>query len=210
MSVLDKIAYLQGRKDETPNQELAKELIATNNVAGIREIAENMFNSDKNIQSDCMKVLYEAGYIKPDMIAEYVGAFIELLRSRNNRLVWGAMLALSTIAAITADEIYNNLEIVFRVMKEGSVIAVDNAIKVLAAVASQNDEYNAKIFPYLLDHLRNCRPKEVGQHAESIFQAVDQKNQDNFIKVLRARESSLASAQVTRINKLYKRLQVNH
>lgn len=208
MSVLERIAYLQDRKDEVPNQELAKELVETNNVDGIREIAENMFNSDKNIQSDCIKVMYEAGYIKPDMIAEYVGDFIELLRSRNNRLVWGAMLALSTIAAIKADEIFNNLEIVLRIMKEGSVIAVDNAIKVLAAVASQNDEYNKKIFPFLSDHLRTCRPKEVGQHAESTFQAVNQRNQDEFIKVLRARESSLTRAQLARINKLYKKLHV--
>ena len=209
MSVLEKIAYMQNRKDEVPNQELAKDLVETNNVDGIREIAENMFNSDKNIQSDCIKVMYEAGYIKPDMIAEYVGDFIELLRSRNNRLVWGAMLALSTIAAIKADEIFKNLEIVLRIMKEGSVIAVDNAIKVLAAVASQNDKYNKKIFPFLLEHLSKCRPKEVGQHAESTFQAVNQKNRDEFIRVLRERESSLTSAQLNRINKLYKKLHVN-
>ncbi len=209
MSILEKIAYLQDRKDEVPNQELAKELVETNNVEGIREIAENLFNSDKNIQSDCIKVLYEAGYLKPDMIAEYVGDFIKLLRSRNNRLVWGAMLALSTIAAIKADEIYKKLEIVLRMMNEGSVIAVDNAIKVLATVATQKDEYNRKIFPYLLGHLSNCRPKEVGQHAESTFPAVNQTNQDEFIKVLRERESSLTSAQLARINKLYKKLGVN-
>lgn len=39
LSVLKKIAYLQDKKDEAPNQELAKELIETNNVDGIREIA---------------------------------------------------------------------------------------------------------------------------------------------------------------------------
>jgi hypothetical protein len=210
MSVLERIAYLQDRKDEVPNQELAKELVETNNADGIREIAENLFNSDKNIQNDCIKVLYEAGYIKPEMIAEFVGDFIKILRSRNNRLVWGAMLALTTIATIKADEIYKNLEIILKIMKEGSVIAVDNAIKVLAAVASQNDEYNKKIFPFLLDHLSKCRPKEVAQHAESTFQAVNQKNQDEFIKALRARESSLTSFQLNRINKLYKKLHVNH
>ena len=209
MSAIDKIACLQGRKDESPNQDLAKELVETNDVEGIREIAENMFSSDKNIQSDCIKVLYEAGYIKPDMIAEYVGDFTKLLRIRNNRLVWGAMLALSTIATIKADEIYENLEIVLRIMKEGSVIAVDNAVKVLAAVAAQNDEYNKKIFPLLLDHLRECRPKEVAQHAESTFQAVNQSNQDDFVRVLRERESVLTSAQLTRIKKLYKKLHVN-
>lgn len=108
-----------------------------------------------------------------------------------------------------ADEIYKNLEIVLRIMKDGSVIAVDNAVKVLAAVASKNDEYNKKTFPFLLEHLSECRPKEVGQHAESTFLAVNQKNRDGFIKVLRARQSSLTSAQLTRINKLYKRLQAN-
>ena len=118
-------------------------------------------------------------------------------------------MALSTIATIKADEIYENLEIVLRIMKEGSVIAVDNAVKVLAAVAAQNDEYNKKIFPLLLDHLRECRPKEVAQHAESTFQAVDQSNQDEFVRVLRERESVLKSAQLTRIKKLYKKLHVN-
>jgi hypothetical protein len=206
MSVLERIAYLQGRKDEVPNQELAKELVETNNADGIREIAENIFNRDKNIQSDCIKVIYEVGYIQPDMIAEYVGDFIKLLRSGNNRLVWGSMIALATIAAIKADEIYENLEIVLRIMEEGSVIAVDNAIKVLAAVASQNDKYSKKIFPLLLDHLSKCRPKEVAQHAESTFQAVNQNNRDEFIKVLRERESCLTSSQISRINKLYKKL----
>jgi len=46
-------------------------------------------------------------------------------------------------------------------MKEGSVIAVDNAIKVLAAVASQNNEYNKKIFPFLLDNLSKFRQKKL-------------------------------------------------
>ena len=35
MSVLERIAYMQERKDEVPNKELAKELVETNNVDGI-------------------------------------------------------------------------------------------------------------------------------------------------------------------------------
>ena len=52
MSVLDRIAYLQGRRDEVPNQELARELVKTNDSAGIKEIAENLFNQDDNIRND--------------------------------------------------------------------------------------------------------------------------------------------------------------
>lgn len=72
MSVLDRIAYLQGRRDEVPNQELAGDLVKTNDVAGIKEIAGNLFNSDDNIRNDCIKVLYEVGYIKPELISPYV------------------------------------------------------------------------------------------------------------------------------------------
>lgn len=208
MSVLAKIACLQGRKDELPNQELARILVETNNVDGIREIVANLDNADTNIQSDCIKVLYEAGYIKPDMIADYVVDFIKLLGNRNNRLVWGAMLSLSTIATIKADEIYKHLETILRISKEGSVIAVDNAIKVLAAVAAKNDEYNEAIFPFLIENLSKCRPKEVGQHAESTLQAVNLKNQDDFFKVLRLRENSLTKTQRTRINKLCRKFRL--
>jgi len=208
MSVLEKIAYLQNRRDEVPNQELAKELVQAKNTDGLKEIAGNLSNKNENIQSDCIKVLYEAGYIEPEMIADYTNDFLRLLRSRNNRLVWGAMLALSTIAGIRADEIYENLDAILKIMQEGSVIAVDNAVKVLAAIAAQKDDYNKKIFPELLEHLGKCRPKEVGQHAESTFSAVNDENRDEFIKVLEKREDSLTSAQLTRIKKLYKKLGV--
>lgn len=207
MSVLDRIAYLQGRRDEVPNQELAGELVKANDTVGVKEIAENLFSRDENIRNDCIKVLYEVGYSKPEMISDYTGDFIRLLKGRNNRMVWGAMLALSTIATLRADEIYRHLEILLKIMEEGSVIAVDNAVKVLAAVASASDEYNKEIFPHLLKHLSKCRPKEVGQHAESTFVAVTQGNCNDFINTLRQREDSLTSAQLSRIRKLYKKLE---
>ena len=42
MSVIDKLAYSLGRRDEVPNQELARDLAAKRDKAGIREIAENL------------------------------------------------------------------------------------------------------------------------------------------------------------------------
>jgi len=68
MLVLNRIACLQGVRNEIPNQVLAKDLAVTKNTAGIREIAENLFNRDKNIQNDCIKVLYAVGYINPELI----------------------------------------------------------------------------------------------------------------------------------------------
>ena len=207
MSILKKLACMQNCRDEVPNQELAKELAAQSDRKGIREIAENLWSKDKNIPNDCIKVLYEIGYLKPALIGDYVSDFIKLLSSRNNRLVWGGMIALSTVAAIRPKEIYDDLEKVTKAIANGSVITIDNGIKVLARVAAAREEYSQEIFPYLMEHLERCRPKEVAQHAESILCAVNAKNKKTFIGVLTKRQSALSSAQAARVKEILKPLQ---
>ncbi len=81
MSVLNRLASSLNRRDEVPNQELARELASRKDKTGIREIAENLWNKNKDIQADCIKVLYEIGYIEPGLIAGYVEDFVKLLKS---------------------------------------------------------------------------------------------------------------------------------
>jgi hypothetical protein len=203
MSVLARIAHLQNRRDEVPNQELARDLAAQKDQMGIREIAENLWNKDKNIQADCVKVLYEIGYLDPALVAAYAEDFLKLLRSRNNRMVWGGMTALSTIAERKADFIQAHLKEILKAMDTGSVITVDNAVKTLALAASK-DACRPSIFPRLLDHLRTCRPKDVPQHAEKSLPAVDSGNKEDFIAVLEKRIEDLSGSQITRVKKVIK------
>ena len=204
MSVLNRIAYFQERRDEVPNQELARELAESKDTAGIREIAENLWNEDRNVANDCIKVLYEIGYLAPELIADYVGDFLKFMKSRNNRMVWGAMLALSTIAALKADEIYPRVGEIEQVMETGSVITIDNGVKILAIVASKNETYRTEIFPYLLNHLATCRPKDVPQHSEKTLAAVDATNKGEFIAVLEKCMVDLQGVQVARVKKVIK------
>jgi len=97
------------------------------------------------------------------------------------------MIALSTIADMRAEAIFPHFEEIRQVMESGSVITMDNGVKTLALVASQKDEYRKAIFPYLLDHLKTCRPKEVPQHAEKTLPAVTTGNKSDFIRVLEKR-----------------------
>ena len=204
MSVLNRIAHFQNRRDEVPNQELARDLVEQKDREGIREIAENLRNKDKHIQADCVKVLYEIGYLDPSLIADYVDDYIKLLRSRNNRLVWGGMIALSTVATLKADVIFEHLQEVYRAIELGSVITVDGGVLTLAGVASAREEYRQAIFPFLLDHLRTCRPKDVPQHSEKSLPAVDISNKEDFIAVLEKRMDNLSGAQITRVKKVIK------
>jgi len=202
MKVIEKLASMQGRKDDIPNQELAREIAQNQDEEAIRVIVQNLENKDKNIQSDCIKVLYEIGYINPQLIQQYVDEFLMLIDSKNNRLVWGGMIALSTIATLKSDRIFEAIDKIYHAIKNGSVITVDNGIKTLARIASVKEEYNREIFPFLIKHLKTCRPKDIPQHAEFISVAVTNHNKSEFLKVLEQRKEILKPSQLKRVNKV--------
>lgn len=87
-------------------------------------------------------------------------------------------------------------------MENGSVITVDNGVRVLARIAADNEEYSRSVFPHLIAHLGGCRPKWVGQHAESVFAAVNVSNRGAYIAVLEKRMDDLTEPQRKRAQKL--------
>lgn len=204
MSALERIAHFQNRRDEVPNQELARDLAKKKDRKGLQEIAANLWNKDKGIQGDCLKVLYETGYIDPALIAPYAEDFVRLLKSKNNRLVWGGMIALGVVAEQKPDVVLAHLDEIKRAMKEGSVITVDNAVQTLARAASVGDRYRKLMFPLLIDHLKNCRPKDVPQHAEKSLPAVTAGNRKEFVAVLTKRMDDLSGSGLARVRKTLK------
>ncbi len=206
MSVLDKIAFFQNRRNEVPNQALAKDLAETENSVGIREIARNLQHKNKNVQSDCLKVLYEIGYLKPKLIAGFVTDFLELLKNKNNRMVWGAMIALATIADKKPKEIYKQLNTVTEAIDHGTLITVVWGVKALAKVAATDKTYKQEIFPFLMLQLKKCIPRDVPMHAESILPAIDQTNKNEFLEILESRQPELSGSQLTRLRRVTKNL----
>lgn len=72
MSVLEGIAYYQRRNDKDPNRELARMLVRERDTAGVQEIGDHLSDRYVRIQSDCVKVLDEIGYLEPARLTEYV------------------------------------------------------------------------------------------------------------------------------------------
>jgi hypothetical protein len=201
-SVLPRIAFYLDRRDEVPNQELAAELARADNRLGIREIAENLSNKNPNVRADCLKVLYEVGYIRPELIADHVEAILALLPEKNNRLAWGAMIALSTIAELKSAAIGRHSEDIMRIMENGSVITVDNGVKTLAGIASKEPRLRKTLLSYLFDHLKSCRPKDVPQHSEKTLVALDRQSRAEFITILTSRLPELSQGQAKLVRKV--------
>jgi predicted enzyme involved in methoxymalonyl-ACP biosynthesis len=204
--MLELLACRLIRSDESPNIELAQKLCESMDKKGIQEIMDGLKSEEQAVANDCIKVLYEIGQRKPELVTDFVDNFITALSDKNNRIVWGSMTALAYIAPIRPEAIFNRLPEIVVAYKNGRVITVDNSISVFAQLCKTNGDYQTRVFPILLEHLRNCRAKEIPQHAERMAVCINSDNKEAFLKALEARINELSEPQTIRILKLKKRL----
>lgn len=206
MSILNKLASVNGIRNAEPNKELAAELILAKDKKAIHELVENLNNKDKNIQSDCIKVLYEIGEQKPDLIAQYDKEFLELLHHKNNRLVWGAMTALDCIASINPKGIYKHLSTILSISDKGSVITKDHGIGILTKL-SKEKSYADTTLVLLMDVMKTAATNQLPKYAEDAIPIITDKYKKDFIKVLSSRLDDFdKETKKARLQKVIKKL----
>lgn len=206
MTIIDKLATSLNRKDEGPNQELAKYIAERDDRGAVKELVDNLYNSDKNIQSDCIKVLYEIGDLKPSLVAEYSKEFVTLLDHGNNRLVWGAMTALDAITLENPEAIYLALAKIVDITDKGSVITKDHGVNILIKLCSIK-QYADNAFTLLIEQLKRCPTNQLPMYAENAISIVNDKNKAFFIKTLFSRLDDIEKdTKRKRVEKLIKKL----
>ena len=186
MSIIPKLATSLNRRDEVPNQELAADIVKRRDSAAVDELVENLSNKNKGIRYDCIKGLYEVGYVEPKLIAGHISAFISLLVSKDNRLQWGAMTALGCIAKEKPAEIFAALPKIIDAADKGSVITRDHCVNILITL-SATASYAHMTFPLLLEQMMTCPTNQLPMYAENALPVVNAGNRDHFVKVLTSR-----------------------
>ena len=206
MSVIGKLACSLNRRDEVPNQELAKELADKNDTHSIQELVENLSNKNKNIQSDCIKVLYEIALLKPQLVAIHIKEFISLLDNKNNRIVWGAMTAIDHITLQKPKEVYTALPKIIEAADKGSVISRDHCVEILIKLSSIK-QHAENTFSLLLEQLKTCPVNQLPMYAENAIGVINETNKMIFIKTLQSRLKEVEKeTQQKRIEKVIKGL----
>ncbi|HEX5154591.1 MAG TPA: hypothetical protein VFW07_24260 [Parafilimonas sp.] len=186
MSILNKLASSLNRRDELPNQELAKQIADKNDNEAVKELVANLANKSKDIQNDCIKVLYEIGERKPVLIAGYAKEFIGLLDHKNNRLQWGAMTAIDAITFENPKLIYASLSKIIASADKGSVITKDHAVNILIKLCSLK-QYAADAFSLLVEQLLNSLTNQLPMYAEKAMPVINEKNKQFFVRTLNSR-----------------------
>lgn len=206
MSIVTKLASSLGRRDELPNQQLAITIAEKEDANAVKELVENLHNKNKDIQNDCIKVLYKIGHLKPKLIAGYLQDLVELLQSRNNRLQWGAMTAIATIAPERPKAVYALLPNLLEAANKGSVITKDNFVHVLIGLA-KTKEYHKEALALLNEQLLTASTNQLPMYAENILPIIDESHKPLFIKTLSSRLQDIEKeTKRARVEKTIKKL----
>ena len=206
MGVIEKLASSLNRRDELPNQELAKEIAAKKDAEAIEELVDHLHSKNSAVNSDCIKVLYEIGAIEPKLIAHHADTFIQLLDDKNNRMQWGAMTALSSIVHANPKPIYAALPKIIETANNGTVITKDHAINILVGLCSIKP-FADKAFNQLLTQITSSPANQVPMYAEKALPIVQKKNSAAFLQTVTGRMKDLEKeSQRKRVDKLVQKL----
>lgn len=165
MSIADRLASALDRRDEAPNIALAEEIADKGDTRAVAELMDLLSTGSKALRHDAIKVLYEAGDRNPALIAPHRFAFVRLLETRDNRMLWGALTALAAIAPYDPDALAPHLDAILAAADNGSVIAKDKAMTILLALAATSAHRNTA-WPLLLARLEAAAPNQLPMYAE--------------------------------------------
>ena len=206
MSTLDKLASAIGRNDEQPNIALAEAIAKRRDARAVAELVAVLEGKTKAVRSDAIKVLYEIGERKPELIAGHLNAFIGQLESRDNRMVWGAMCAVDAISSVRPKEVFAALPRLMIAVDKGSVITRDHAVKAMTKLAG-NSSYAAKVLPLLQEQLRTCPVNQLPMYAELVATVINGASAKTVMSILEGRLVNVPQpAKRKRIEKVLKRL----
>lgn len=206
MTVINLLASSQGLKGNEANISLAEEISKSNNKTAVKELVDNLNNKNKNIQSDCIKTLYETGYLKPELIADYHAVFIKLLTNKNNRLVWGGMIAISAITDLKHKEIFASLDKVMATVEKGSVITIDCGVEILAKLNKYNTYFNTTA-PLLIEQLWKCPIKQLPMYIEKSLVSINKMNKEIYLAIIEKRKVECdKESQIKRLEKSAKQI----
>ncbi|MFN8395054.1 MAG: HEAT repeat domain-containing protein [Bacteroidia bacterium] len=206
MNVIDHLATSLGRRDEVPNQELAIALAASGDTQAVNDLAALLKHKDKNIRHDAIKTLYELGERNPAMIAPYAAEFVTLLHDKNNRMVWGAMTAISTIAALNPGPVHAALPAIIATADAGTVITNDRCVITLAGLC-QHAQYADEAFTLLLERILKSPVNQLPQYAEKAQPVAPAAHKPRLKAILEQRLGELTTdAKRKRVEKVLRKL----
>lgn len=208
VSIVDQLAHSLGKRDEAPNIALALRIADQEDKIAIKALVALTEHKQMAIKYDAIKVLYEIGERKPELISKYYSHFLSLLKHKDNRVQWGGMTALSVISAAKPELLSDQIIEIVDAMDRGSVITRDHGIYILCNLA-RIKKHHSDCMELLLEQIEKSPVNQIPMYAEKTAEIITAPYLDRFIKVLQSREDVLSiPSKKKRVDKLIRSLDI--
>jgi hypothetical protein len=205
-SIIDQLASSLGKRDELPNIVLASKIAKSGNEDHLKELFSLVAGKKPAVRNDAIKVIYEIGERKPEMISKHVEDFISLLKHNDNRMIWGAMTALSSISKTQPKLLVPFMVDIVDAIDKGSVITRDHGIFILSHIATLPKQHK-HCLELLLEQLEKAPVNQLPMYAEKTTEVVTMPFVKRMINTLEARTDVIEiPSKAKRIEKVIKQL----
>jgi hypothetical protein len=205
MKVLEQMSLFTHQRNEKNNVAIAARIAEEDDYAALKQIVQLLQEGNTALKNDCIKIIYEVGEQKPLLIEEYLDLFFHLLKSKNNRLQWGAMCAIYYCAQTQLKKVYKNLDYILKNTENASVIGRDYRFFTLITLAKEK-KYLKTIAPVLIDELWKAAENQFPAYCEETLCLPKKFIRETIVPIISERIKSIATeSKRKRLNKILKK-----
>ena len=206
MNPAEHLSSALGRRDQAPNRALAEKIATSNDRSAVADLLDLVAGGKAAEKNDAIAVVYEAGRINPALIVPHREALLDLLVSKNNRVLWGALTALDIICDVDPAPLMARLGEMLDAADRGSVIAKDRTMSILVKL-NAHPEYAPIVTPVILQRLQNAPTNQFPTYAQMVATNLAADHVPQLINILEKRRTSISyPSKIRTIDKLLKRL----
>ena len=209
--IIHRLASSKGRRDQGPNKALAADVISSADFDAIEKLIDIIADQTLhiNLTADALKVLEMIGEQQPKWIEKAFTPTLQLLESKQNKLVWRAMTIISLTSIFFPDKTFENLGMILKTMDSGTVITRDHGVSVLINLYQSN--YQDEVKPLLIEQILRAPDNQLGQYAEKWMKIISKDDIHDLLRTLEQRQPDLTHPSHQKriekiVLKLYKRL----
>lgn len=165
--VYPRLGAVLGVRDTKADIALGQDIAArgaADELAGLVELLD-----EPAVASSAIKAIYECGYLAPTLLAPHLPRFRALLDSRNNRMVWGGMIAIWCVARAEPEAVWAHREHLEAALRNGTVITQMSAVQALCAVAASDTAKAGALQAWFEEVLETIGSKQLLGAAELIL-----------------------------------------
>ncbi len=168
MTILKQVSSALGERSGEANRRVAELCLAQPDL--LAEVAVGLTSKNAALAGDCAEVMTMTAGVKPERVAPFAAALLDVLAHKTTRVRWEAMHALAYSAACAPALMAASLPRLAEIFRtDNSIIVRDYAVDAIGNYAGTGQEAAEKAYPLLKEALTLWEGRQAGHALQGLI-----------------------------------------